>query len=178
MAAKTSRRLVIDTSVARAAGAEASIHPTGKNCREFLKAVLRLCHKFVMTPELSEEWAEHQSSFTRKWRLQMMARKKNVTLESDPDDSLDVAIGRLKTTDADREKMQKDGLLIEAALASDNSVVSLEESVRRLFAAASKSLRRLRQIVWVNPDREEERPLQWLEQGANPERQRMLGSDV
>jgi hypothetical protein len=175
MAKKASRRLVIDTSVARAAGTEESTHPTGRNCREFLKAVLRVCHRLVMTGDLAEEWAKHQSSFTRKWRVQMFARKKQVSLETPPDASLDDVIGKLDVTHAERERMRKDCLLIEAALGSDKSVVSLEESVRELFAAASKTVRRLRQIVWVNPDRNQDQPVQWLQQGAEPERKRMLG---
>ena len=175
MAKKASRRLVIDTSVARAAGTEESTHPTGRNCREFLKAVLRVCHRLVMTADLAEEWAKHQSSFTRKWRVQMFARKKQVSPEPDPDASLDDAIGRLDVAHAERERMRKDCLLIEAALASDKSVVSLEESVRELFSAASRSVRALRQIVWVNPDRKQDQPLQWLEQGAHSEPKRMLG---
>jgi hypothetical protein len=176
MARKVSRRIVIDASVARAAGTEESVHPTGKNCREFLKSVLHVCHSLVMTPDLKAEWAKHQSSFTRKWRLQMMARKKHISLEVEPAHSIGDAIGKLDVADSERAKMGKDSLLIDAALASDKSVISLDDTVRGLFAAASKSLRELRQIVWVNPNREDEQPVQWLQQGAKPERKRMLGN--
>jgi hypothetical protein len=43
-----SRVLVIDASIARAAG-DASQHPTAQNCCDFLQAVLDLCHRMALT---------------------------------------------------------------------------------------------------------------------------------
>src|SRR5215471_15279536 len=77
-----SKRLVIDASVARAAGGEDADSPTAKYCRDFLKAVLSICHHVVMTPEISEEWKQHQSRFTSQWRVSMEARKKVERIES------------------------------------------------------------------------------------------------
>jgi hypothetical protein len=35
----------------------------------------------------------------------------------------------------------------------------------------------LKEIVWVNPPKiEEEKPIEWLENGAKPEKERMLGN--
>ena len=56
MARRTSRRLVIDASVVHAAGPEGATFPTSKNCRDFLKAVLTICHNVVMTPEIGKEF--------------------------------------------------------------------------------------------------------------------------
>ncbi|VXD11233.1 hypothetical protein PL8927_140065 [Planktothrix serta PCC 8927] len=82
---KQSKYLVIDASVARSCGGEDAKHPTSKNCRDFLNAVLKICHSMVMTPELKVEWNKHESTFARKWRVSMIARRKykyceNVTL--------------------------------------------------------------------------------------------------
>ncbi|HEV2689742.1 MAG TPA: hypothetical protein VGV35_14365 [Bryobacteraceae bacterium] len=57
--------------------------------------------------------------------------------------------------------MLKDLHLVEAALGAEDIVVSMDENARMLFA-----VRELREIMWVNPVREPQRVLDWLEQGA------------
>ena len=175
MATKTPRRLVIDASVAYAAGTEESMHPTGRRCCEFLKAVKRICHRVVMTPGLIREWDRNQSPFARTWRQQMISRNKYVMLDVERDDSLRDAIATVHSNEGGIAQMRKDCVLIEAAIRSDFSIVSLDESVRTLFVLASRHVGMLKRIVWVNPDRDDEQPIRWLQRGAKPERQRMLG---
>ena len=79
--------LVIDASIAMAAG-ETSMHPTSRNCREFLQAVLTVCHRMVLTEPIQEEWTRHESRFARTWRKSMMARKKIEIVEVTADHSL------------------------------------------------------------------------------------------
>ncbi len=69
-----SRLFVIDTSVAKAAGE--TDHPVSKACRDFMRAMLDICHRMVMTSEISAEWNRRQSHYARKWRAAMVARKK------------------------------------------------------------------------------------------------------
>jgi hypothetical protein len=71
--------------------------------------------------------------------------------------------------------MRKDYHLLEAAIATDHSVVSLDETVRVLFASAAGSIVALKNVVWVNPDKAGEKSIDWLERNAKPERKRMLG---
>ncbi len=71
--------------------------------------------------------------------------------------------------------MRKDYRLIEAAIVTDRIVISLDETVRILFAAVVRSVGKLRNIVWVNPSRTEEEFILWLENGAKPEKRRLLG---
>ncbi len=71
--------------------------------------------------------------------------------------------------------MYKDACLIEATLATDRTVASLDERVRGLFGQAAGQVGELRTIVWVNPEREEETPLLWLKRGAPAEPERTLG---
>jgi hypothetical protein len=71
--------------------------------------------------------------------------------------------------------MRKDYHLLEAALATDRNVVSLDEIVRALFDNAAVSVAALKNIVWVNPDKPEEEAIVWLEKNAKRERKRMLG---
>ena len=71
--------------------------------------------------------------------------------------------------------MHHDMLLVEAALATDRLVVSLDEEVRGLFVQNLNRLRALARVAWVNPDRDEDAALSWLRRGARAERKRMLG---
>jgi hypothetical protein len=66
--------------------------------------------------------------------------------------------------------------LLEAALATDEIVVALDETVRELFIEAAISVGEIRNVVWVNPDRADEKPLLWLEDGAKPDKKRRLGT--
>jgi hypothetical protein len=64
--------------------------------------------------------------------------------------------------------MTKDLCLIEAALATDKIVISLDDNTaRKFFSEASVKIDELKDIVWVNPDKvDEEQPIEWLRNGA------------
>lgn len=178
MVTNTRHSLVIDASVARSSGGEDATYPTSKHCRDFLQAVLEICHRVVMTPEIKEEWDKHQSTFARRWRVSMVARKK---LEYYPDipanEELWNKIEGIAASSKEREAILKDFRLIEAALATDKTVISLDETVRKLLDKAAEQVGELRNVVWVNPAKtENEKPLDWLRDGAKPEKERMLGS--
>ena len=169
-----SRRLVIDASIAGRAGDRRRLHPAGKRCRDFLEAVLVICHRMVLTSEIADEWSKHQLSFARKWRTRMYARKKVDRVELEHDNALPRRLERVETTDRERREMLKDRLLVEAAMATDGCVASLDDRARKLLGRASEHVTELKGIVWVNPDRPEEHAIAWLESGATPERERML----
>ena len=170
-----SKRLVIDTDVAQASGSEEAIHPRAKHCRDFLQEVLSLGHSVVLTPEISNEWKRHRSSFARRWRVSMDARKKVYRVNAPADEELYDKIKQTGTNLEESEDMQKDLHLLDAALATDQNIVSLDETIRGYFAQAAQRVGEIRDIVWVNPERtEEEEPLVWLQNGAPPEDHRKL----
>ena len=170
-----SKRLVIDTDVAQAAGSETATHPRAKHCRDFLQEVLLLGHSVVMTQEISNEWKRHRSSFARRWRVSMDARKKVYRVNAPVDEELRNKIEKTATNQDEIEDMQKDFHLLEAAWATDQTIISLEEIIRQLFARAAQRVGEIRDIVWVNPERtEEEEPLVWLQNGASPDDHRKL----
>ena len=71
----------------------------------------------------------------------------------------------------------KDFLLIKAALGTDKIIVSLDEKARKPFKIAAIQVNELKDIVWINPDKiEEEKPIEWLENGAEAESDRLLGT--
>lgn len=171
-----SRLLVIDASVARAAGDRDATHPTSSKCRAFLEAVHNICHGIVMTNDVFGEWSRHESRQSRKWRRTMIAKKsKRALLGNVLDLSLRSQIESYIQDERTRAIVSKDVCLIEAALASDLRIVSLDEAVRTRFAELSNTVKALRNIIWINPTNETEAPIPWLEQGAPAEDHRFLG---
>jgi hypothetical protein len=178
MAAKISKRLVIDASIARSSGGKEATYPTSVHCRDFLQAILDICNRVVMTPDIREEWNKHQSNFARTW-LRTMVAKKKVEYRADiaADEELWNTIKSITASEKNCEAMLKDFRLIEAALATDKTVISLDDTVRKLFDKAAVQVGELRNVVWVNPDKtEEEKPIDWLKDGAQAEKKRLLGN--
>lgn len=175
MAEKDSKRLVIDASIARSAGGEDATYSISIYCRDFLETVLDICHRVVMTPDIRDEWNKHQSKSARIWLRRMVAKKKLYPCEIVVDDGLWSQVEAVTENDKDRGAMIKDIRLIEAALATDKIVISLDETVRQLFKKASDRVDELKEIVWVNPAKAEEQAIFWLENGAAPENERKLG---
>ena len=175
-AKKVSPRLVIDASVARAAGGEDAKNEKSKSCRDFLAKVMAISYRIVMTPELTAEWKKHESKFAKIWLSSMMATKKwsyygKIPQQEELWQKIVMAIDGEK----DRKAMEKDFLLLTAALATDKTVVSLDEKVRKLFDKAAEQVGELTDIVWVNPTKETEQAIDWLEDGAKPDKERRLG---
>lgn len=182
MKAKQSKRLVIDASVARACGGPQAIHPTSMHCRDFLENVLNICHQVVMTSEIRNEWDKHQSRFALEWRKSMVAKRKLIPLKAlSLNQMLWKELEDSATTDKHRQQIVKDICLLEAALATDKIVISLDDkTARKYFSQAAQQIQflqdSLKDIVWVNPDHvEQEQPIVWLEKGAPYEENRTLG---
>lgn len=177
MSEKDSKRLVIDADVAQSAGSETAIHQRAINCREFLKSVREQNYQIVLTKTISGEWKKHQSRFTRRWRLSMDARKKVVRINSLEDGQFRDKITTTADNENEIEVMQKDLHLLEAAIETDKTIISLDETVRGLFARATQQVGEIRDIIWVNPDRTtEEQPITWLQTGAPSEAHRQLSA--
>lgn len=134
MAKATSCRLVVDASIAQAAGGEDASAEVSKSCRDALQAILDVCHRLVFTEEMRREWNEHQSKFALSWRKAMVARKKmDLVLVAGSFDDAWQQIEELSGREKDTDIMKKDFHLIEAALASDHRLLSLDEEVKALF---------------------------------------------
>lgn len=169
---KKPRQLVIDADVACSAGELE--HPISSACRRFLETMLKVRHHLVMTDTIRKEWRSHSSNFSRKWLTRMHARKLVIPIEVDKDETLRVHIG-VALNLGQREDANKDAHLIEAAIATDRLVTSRDETARRLFRNASVKVRQLQLVVWVNPTKDDEEPIDWLENGAMAEAHRQLG---
>ena len=176
MRSRDSKRLVVNASVARAAGGVEATASVSVNCTEFLETFRDECvHHVVMTPELSEEWDENQSKFAATWLRSMIARKRFDYVDPPVNQALRDEIEGTATRETEIEVMRKDFRLLEAARETDHTIISLDETIRRLFARAAERVGEIRDIVWVNPEHtEEEEPLVWLQNGAPPDDHRKL----
>jgi hypothetical protein len=116
--------LVIDASVAHAAGW--GEHPDSSGSRHFLRAVLEISHRMVLTPSLVDEWRRHQSKYTREWRKSMHARRQIRMLDGQENLGLRERALSPDVEEPLRQIRLKDLPLIEAALRTDNIVVSLD----------------------------------------------------
>jgi hypothetical protein len=173
MPGKTSAALGIDASIARAAGE--TEHPVSSACRSFLQEVLNICHRVVMTPEISAQWKKHRSRFAYGWLASMTARKKVVRPDPVEDAGLRQTIHSLELTDNVREAILKDIHLVEAAFATDHAVASLDDTARWNLRQITEHVKSLRSLVWVNPIKDDEHTSDWLRQGAKADEERQLG---
>ena len=174
MARVRSKRLVIDACVAQAAGPQHSVHPRGKSCRDFLLAVLKVCHRAAFSAALGTEWKQHHSGFALEWQKSMFARKKLERLDIGESLQLRKRICKASENEKQEAAMIKDCHLIEAALETDKIIVSLDETAREALRKASQSVADLRNICWVNPMLPEEKGLEWLGNNAPNEAARRL----
>ena len=144
-------------------------------CREYLTVFLEDTeHCVVLTPEMRSEWERHWSKFSRVWRLAMDARKRVHRIRPDGCDERQERIEATASVEAHRLAMAKDCHLLDAALASDGRISSLDEKVRDLFSVACRTQVELQELIWVNPEIEDEDGGGWLRAGAPPERHRTL----
>ncbi len=147
MARFFSKSLVIDADVARRSGEVASgSHPSAKACREFLQSVLSICHRLVISNPLRAEWDQHQGSYFRRWRTEMVSKSKVVVVDDSTDQELRASVLDTAKSGRDREEMEKDLHLLEAALKTDKRVISADEKARKLFKRASRSEKKLNRL--------------------------------
>ena len=173
--AHRSKCLVIDTDIASSAGGENAQDTRSKQCRDVLMIVRNTGHAVVVTEMISEEWRKHQSSFTRTWLRSMYAKRKVCQLDISADEELRGKLEQVVAEEKRRNAMLKDVHLVEAALEADKTVISMDETVRSYFQEVTPKVVVFKQIMWVNPSKDDERCLEWLQNGAERERERMLG---
>ena len=173
MAKQRPRQLVIDADIVNSAS-EAK-YPISSTCRRFLDTVLDVGHHVVMTKAIREEWHRHMSRYSKRWRRRMWARKRVVKIIGERNEILRGRISASVSQDQ-QAMVAKDVHLVEAALATDQLITSRDERVRSALRTASNNVGELKRIVWVNPTRGDEKPIDWLRDGAKTEEHRLLGS--
>ncbi|HQL88132.1 MAG TPA: hypothetical protein PLH67_10995 [Lentisphaeria bacterium] len=140
-----SRLIVVDASVVRAAGE--TQHPVSSACRECLLSILEICHRVALTEPIREEWGRHLSRFSRKWKYRMAARRKLPTV----DKTAPLKWRRDAYSEPAKAAIDKDKGLLEAALATDRVIVTLDDSRRNALAERREGQELLRRTKWINP---------------------------
>jgi hypothetical protein len=169
-----SRCLVVDASIAGAAGSRESQDLTGILCRDFLIAVRGVCHRIAWTETMRLEWDKHQTPFAQQWRVSMLNLKKLRPVESAATTDIHDALCEHCDDEAVLRILLKDRHLIGTALATDSRVASLDQRVRRHFETLATDIQALRTILWVNPAVAQEKAMEWVENGAPNEKARRL----
>jgi hypothetical protein len=101
----------------------------------------------------------------------MLARKRLIILTDVTDAALRKSLQREATTPKDSDAMLKDAHLLEAALASDRLITSLDDAARALFAgAAGNGVHKIKSIMWMNPGTNRAAVFAWLAAGSKEDR--------
>jgi hypothetical protein len=166
--ALTSKLLVVDASVMRAAGGEEATDPAPAHARDALKAILTICHRVCLSMELRAEWKRHRSRFAWRWWRQMYATRKVVDCEPPSCAAiLDDIRSFPSITRSEIDAVEKDIHLIAVALAADQTVLSWDSRVAaviRKVCADRRTVtsRAVAHVLWVNPIIDKDPLRAWL----------------
>ncbi len=172
-------RVVIDACVADCSDPKPREARRSRSCRVFLEHIRSLKFAAAYTAELKKEWDQHSraSRFITLWRTQMKSRGRLVM--APPQTSLRAAVAdaccdRRILQPSEIKEVVKDWPVVEAAVATDRRVASLDDAARARFSRLSARVDALRRVVWVNPEKTGESPIDWLQRGAPEQDSRTL----
>ena len=157
----------------RAAGGLEASDPVPSHSRNALLAILTLCHRVCLSPDLSEEWKRHQSRLARRWLTQMYANRKIITCAPSPCDHILADIRSFRTsTPSDITAVEKDIHLAAAALTTDDRTILSNDNrvavaIRKVCSdTGTVTSRTIARILWINPVADHDPLRIWLsEQG-------------
>lgn len=165
-AAIASKKIVLDASVLRAAGAQDAVHPQPKNCRAALIAILEIPHRAAITEGILAEWKNHSSRFAKNWRNSMYARRLIVqVLPANCNDIYSSLRSSPHLSPSQITAGEKDILLIAAARSADGVILSLDEAARNIFHKVTTATCALGSLLWANPVTEHKILQTWLRDG-------------
>ncbi len=149
--------IVIDNSVAMSAGSSATPRAEDNiNCRAFLNFVEAHGHLVAFTEETFAEWRKHrnEAAFAHRWLVRMFGSKRVHIIRDEKVNIRQALRQRIEAIaatkdDHEREEIVKDIHLVEAAVTTDNLVVSCERRARAFYAATSAVINELCVVVWI-----------------------------
>ena len=177
---QTAKSLVIDVNITCAASEKESADPITKSSRDFLRCIVETTsHKIVLTDAIRAEQRKHPSKFGESWLRTMIAKKRVRWIDVPADEMLRRKVEQTATSQNRLIHMQEDIHLIEAALRTDKTILSMDEEVKECFVHAAHTVVALRMIGWINPCKSDhtldDMIVLWLQNGAEIERERLLG---
>ena len=125
-----SRLLVVDASVLHRAG---DLGERSGACASLLDAIQTICHKVLLSPEISKEWDDHQSPNAREWRGSMMGKGK-LTLMRVNSEEFKARIEQCVPSEHNVKKheLNKDAHLLAAAYAADKVLLTADKKLHEL----------------------------------------------
>ncbi len=141
--------IVVDASVARSAG------ESGKEeaafCAKCLSIIWDRSFHLIMTKDIHKEWEKHRSGYSSNWLAKMIGKRRVKNIPPDKSLCIDNKIERSSDFNKRQKKaLKKDGLLIEAALASDKRIVSKDKEARELFHKLTSQTPELHNVYWAH----------------------------
>lgn len=170
------KNLVVDANIVCSAGDRGQTGSRAIVCARFLTAILEYGHGVVVTPELLAEWKRHRSRYSSTWLRVVFAKRRDKRVN--PIDCV-LRYRATELTGSEKEcvALLKDAHLVEAAMAADDTVASLDEVARQILVRCVNEYgcREIGHLVWVNPERDSG-VVGWLQGGAEAEEGRRLRS--
>lgn len=168
---RTTRRIVIDASIAHSCGSGDAPVRRGAQCRQAIDTILKVCHRAVFSRALREEWRRHASPYARRWLIAMSVRRKVIDLSTDELNpwvtELQRRVDELGLASEVAKILEKDLHLVAAALATDDIVLSKDRRARHHFGAAALQIDELARLMWGSLFEEEAgQTVVWLKAGA------------
>ena len=177
-------RLVLDVCVLGTANNLAAPGSEAKSCWLFLNAFSESQHVASISKDLEKEWSESRkvcihayvwwhTLFSKKrldYRYSLL-NTRNPRLRA----KIRSLINRRDMCSSKIDKMIDDVHLIELALLTDDTIVSIDRKDRKKFCEASVYINALNSIVWADPHKHRTDIIQWLNAGANPVEEWKLG---
>ena len=167
MAKSKNRQIVVDASVASAAGT--SENPVSIDCRSFLMEFRDASCFGVMYAELKREWDDHSSGFAADWLASMIGAKRIVFIQREAKLELKTKLGSVCLTKNENNHWTKDFHLICACLQTGKSIASRDRKAEAVFRKLAASVQTLHKIEWFDPERDAAHTQRWL-QGKNPQK--------
>ncbi len=127
--------------------------------------------RLVVTTTTQAEWSKHKSRFASKWLRSMYARRLVEFADADQSAILRGVCQRL-TPQKQRDAALKDVHLLEAAIATDQRILSCDKEARTNFSSLTAAAHILSGIHWGNPTT----PvcLTWIQGGVPNDRRFLL----
>ena len=166
------RQFIVDADIMRAVSQNGKELAT--QCLDVLDTILQAGHEVIRTPAIEAEWDKHASDYALRWIVRMQSRRRLIDTASIAT-GLAGALANLPVPAAEQKIMLKDCHLLEAALASDQRIISKDEAAYYHFYHASVTISQLRTIMWASPVREADACAEWLAAGAKPQTRRKIG---
>jgi len=161
----SSRLMVVDASVARDCGQRTT--PPVPHCLRILETILKVCHRAALSDELKLEWDRHgkkSRNFMRWWKS-MTNRRKIVRQDLRRLEELKGRLIRVANKQL-HGLLEKDAHLVAAALEGNAVLLSRDEKLRSHLEKLAHRIQGLGDVLWVNPSRDLDTALEWLESGA------------